>query len=300
MKINLMILCIFCIIVSLAFYQQTTIKKLSKNNTYEELNTYDEIISEYTEAIAKHENSNNFLLMPSDIKGNIKVLRTHKQNYIQFLKKLKTVYKKKSENELSDLYINTLVSLSNIKITSTMQLLSRMDYEMHIMKKLKKDFNERKLDKNKEILISRIDDLLVIDKFTLYKIIKYENIFYANNMKKYLDKTIDSSGYKENLIYKKFLKILHEGESLILKSIKYDSFEKFKKFINKLEVSNEEIESLVKIKIKIKNKNPSMFVKVFSDYWIRGQIYQRYFGTYGIYFGILNKIEKEKRFFQDL
>jgi len=262
-------------------------------------NEYDSINKTFSELIEKNRQSNKWLLMPTDIKNTLRVTKKYKDIYKKFIEKRKVLKMDTEKNRLYTLYLNTFKHISKIMTTDTMILISRYDYEMRILKKLKKDLNEERfLYENKDLLMINLQKILLIDKFMIYETQKRKNIFYAQNIKRYISITtkLPLHVVTDSDIYMHFLNLLNEGETLILDAININSFEKFEKFIEKLEVSNEDIQNLLEVKVE----NPSLFNKLYIDYWIRGRVYGRYLSTNETFVPELRLIEKEKIFFEDL
>lgn len=262
-------------------------------------NEYNSLNKAFLELINKNGQSNKWLLMPTDIRNTLSVIKNYEDIYKIFIEKRKFLKKGKGKNELHKLYLYTFKLISQNMSTGSVQLASRHDYEMRILKELKKDLNEERfLDRNKDLLMINVKKTLLIDKFMIYETQKRKNIFYAQNIKQYIAITakVPLHVVTASEIYMNFLNLLKKGETLILNGINLNSFEEFEKFIEELEVSDEDIQRL----LEVKDINPSIFNKVYIDYWIRGQVYGRYLGSSEVFVGELKFIKKEKIFFEDL
>lgn len=262
-------------------------------------NEYNSLNKAFLELINKNGQSNKWLLMPTDIRNTLSVIKNYEDIYKIFIEKRKFLKKGKGKNELHKLYLYTFKLISQNMSTGSVQLASRHDYEMRILKELKKDLNEERfLDRNKDLLMINVKKTLLINKFMIYETQKRKNIFYAQNIKQYIAITakVPLHVVTASEIYMNFLNLLKKGETLILNGINLNSFEEFEKFIEELKVSDEDIQRL----LEVKDINPSIFNKVYIDYWIRGQVYGRYLGSNEIFVGELKFIKKEKIFFEDL
>lgn len=262
-------------------------------------NEYNSLNKAFLELINKNGQSNKWLLMPTDIRNTLSVIKNYEDIYKIFIEKRKFLKKGKGKNELHKLYLYTFKLISQNMSTGSLQLASRHDYEMRILKELKKDLNEERfLDRNKDLLMINVKKTLLINKFMIYETQKRKNIFYAQNIKQYIAITakVPLHVVTASEIYMNFLNLLKKGETLILNGINLNSFEEFEKFIEELEVSDEDIQRL----LEVKDINPSIFNKVYIDYWIRGQVYGRYLGSSEVFVGELKFIKKEKIFFEDL
>lgn len=262
-------------------------------------NEYNSLNKAFLELINKNGQSNKWLLMPTDIRNTLSVIKNYEDIYKIFIEKRKFLKKGKGKNELHKLYLYTFKLISQNMSTGSVQLASRHDYEMRILKELKKDLNEERfLDRNKDLLMINVKKTLLINKFMIYETQKRKNIFYAQNIKQYIAITakVPLHVVTASEIYMNFLNLLKKGETLILNGINLNSFEEFEKFIEELEVSDEDIQRL----LEVKDINPSIFNKVYIDYWIRGQVYGRYLGSSEVFVGELKFIKKEKIFFEDL
>jgi hypothetical protein len=262
-------------------------------------NEYNNLNKTFLEFINKNGQSNKWLLMPTDMKNTLSVIKNYEDIYKKFIEKRKFLKKGKEKNELHKLYLHTFKRISQNMPTDSIQLTSRHDYEMRILKELKKDLNEERfLDENKDLLMIDVKKILLVNKFMIYETQKRKNIFYAQNIKRYIAITakVPLHVVTTSEIYMNFLNLLKKGETLILEGINCNSFEEFEKFIEELEVSDEDIQRL----LKVKDKNPSIFIKIYIDYWIRGQVYGRYLKTNEVFVNELKFIKKEKTFFEDL
>jgi len=252
----------------------------------------------FLENTVKNKQSIKKLLIPVNFKNELAVTKNYKNFYKTFIEKRKVIKMETDRNKLHALYLKIFKDISKSLSTSPSLLALKDDYIMRILKKLKEDFKEEYFSKeNKDVLMINVKKIL-LNKSMVYESQKRVNIFYAQNMKRYISITakIPLDMVDNNDIFKKFLNFLNEGEKLILEGIDCNSFEKLENFIKKLEVSNEKIQSL----LKIKNINPSMFWKKYIDYWIRGKVELRYLDINNILEADLKFIKKEKIFFDDL
>jgi len=234
-----------------------------------------EMIAILSEKLKYKNREDSFLLFPTDTEATILVINSYNEKYIDFKNERNNLKKNLSFKELSTFYLNIFKEKIDIKFTSMMQYHSRAAYEHYMLYHLKKDLIENKIDiKNSMRLLDEIKELLLLDTQATYRFMRDQNIFYAKNIKKYIDIQIKNS--KDSLVfnkntYPKFLFYLNRGEELIIQGIKSNDFQPFDEFINNdLHISDEEIE---KIKKGLYDSDS------LTDIWVKSKVYMKYLIT---------------------
>lgn len=283
-------------------YILTTIlfANLEEESNKEAINISHESINIYSQVLNSKKVENNILLLPMDINQTILILKKYNKKREIFNHKKKSFREHPIIEELIELYTKSLKEDKELKVTSIMQFLSILEYQKSILFNLKKDLNEHNLShESKSQLLDNIEDLIILDNTFLYSLIEVQNKFYAKNIKKYF--SIMKKNPIKNIIftdelYQKFLFYLNKGEELAFEGIKINDFTSFTKFVeNELKISDEERNKFQKALTK-----DSKETFLYTAYWIRTQVYTRYIKKGDSYLMLIEKIKKQKEFFEKL
>ena len=264
-------------------------------------NSHEKDINKSTLENRSKEVSKNILLIPNDVNRNMVVLAKHNMMYKKFKNRRENFKKNIKIEQLIDFYLDALDESQEKSYTSSMQILSRVNYEMNLLLFLKRDLEENPfLSEERRELFETIEELLFFDNGKIYKVIEAQNKFYANNIKKYIDLEMKNSTDKSIRLneksYEKFLFYLDKGEKLLFEAIEKRDFCLYDKFIkDEVTISEEESNRLCK---SLKDENIDEFFTLSTLYWIRIQIFMRYRGA--DYLSLIDRIEEEREFFESM